>query len=308
MNSLAQITDPDQKNEIFRIDAVQAAIDYRWRIVKPYANLKVFYPYLVYMFTYLYYIFNITEEIKDGCDCLHPVPTDTEEGGETCPEVSPTVGTLIMTSRIVLMVLSVYLLGLECVRMKRIGFSNYWISQKGWVWNWLSVIPNLSILSLVIYLFVPGNCMGMWIYSVNGITFFFLSLRIIYFLGFSSETAKFTEVLTSVASELVIFIVVLVLLCFMFVVPFMMLDKGNRKLRDESGADGDDMFPVPVDGPADMALPIIHLYFVAIGEYGMTDGFEGDSVVNYYAAIIIFFFVTIIIQLIMMNLIISIID
>jgi hypothetical protein len=73
----------------------------------------------------------------------------------------------------------------------------------------------------------------MWIYSVNGISFFFLSLRIIYFLGFSSETAKFTKVLVSVGSEVTTFIFVLVLLCFMFVVPFMMLDKGNRKLRRE---------------------------------------------------------------------------
>jgi hypothetical protein len=68
------------------------------------------------------------------------------------------------------------------------------------------------------------------------------------------------------------------------------------------------MFPVPVDGPADMTLPLIHLYMVAIGEYGMTEGFEGDDVLNYYAAIIIFFFVTLLIQLVMMNLIISIID
>jgi hypothetical protein len=34
---------------------------------------------------------------------------------------------------------------------------------------------------------------------------------------------------------------------------------------------------------------------VAIGEYGMIGGFEGDDVLNYYAAIIIFFFVTLLI-------------
>jgi hypothetical protein len=219
-------------------------------------------PYLVYLFTYLFYIFNITNEVKEGCECLHPVVTEAVDGTESpleavCLQTSKTMSICLMTARVVLLLCSVYLLSLELCSMRRSGFRNYWCSQKGYVMNWITVIPNLSILAVVSMLFIPQMCPGMWLYSVNGISFFFLSLRIVYFLGFSSETAKFTKVLSSVGSELVIFIIVLVLLCFMFVVPFMMLDKGNRKLRNELGTQGDDMFPVEVNGPADMTLPLI---------------------------------------------------
>lgn len=197
--------------------------------------------------------------------------------------------------------------------MLRSGFGNYWYSGNGALQNWLNLIPNISILGIVSILWFTKLCPGLWLYGANGISFFLLSLRSIYFFGFFRETSKFNKILGAVAGKLKTFIVVLVLLCFMFVVPFMMLDKGNRKMRTDAEelqeeAVGSDMFPNTVDNPSDMVLPIIHLYMVAIGGYDMIEGFKGNDSTNYYAAIIIFFFVTFIIQMVMMNLIISIIE
>jgi hypothetical protein len=59
-----------------------------------------------------------------------------------------------MTARIMLIVCSVYLLILECLRMKRESMKIYWSNMM----NWIAVIPNLSILTVVVYLFMPGAC------------------------------------------------------------------------------------------------------------------------------------------------------
>jgi hypothetical protein len=61
MTSVANITEDEDWINIFNLTVVKAIIDFRWKIIRPYAIWYTFFPWVLYVAIYTFFCFTSTE-------------------------------------------------------------------------------------------------------------------------------------------------------------------------------------------------------------------------------------------------------
>jgi hypothetical protein len=146
------------------------------------------------------------------------------------------------------------------------------------------------------------------IYIAQAVAFFFLALRMLYFMGFFRSLALFKKLLGDIFSSLKYFFIVFFIIIFSFAVPFMLLTR-----KDDHTDDNFDHLE-----NWEWWKPYLTLYLGTIGEYGFAmDHFEVENEetgeimqdkLNITVSWLFFLVFAFISQIIMLNLIVGIVS
>ena len=178
--------------DFFKTKAVKKFIDFKWPLVFKYTVRRLFIPFLIYMFTYVFYMSGVYIN-RDTSEFM----TNVNYGCE---------GVLIM--------FSLYFCSIEISQLGEEGIK-YMFS----VWNYLDLVPPFFLLAFIPmeltgYFDIPENkpVEG----SMQAVMSLFIWLKMLYFLRIFEKTGYLIMIIIEVIIDMKYFLLILLLTFFAF--------------------------------------------------------------------------------------------